>query len=103
MVSATELIDSVLEGESVEAVVESCVNEARERGTARRPRMQRFKGRSAAVSSVTGKRKDPRRRMLARRAARKGRAKRSMAAKKFARSSAGKRLHKMIGAGKLRR
>lgn len=106
MYDPASLIDAVIEGDDVEDVVDQVVedlNELRQRGTARRPRAQKFKHTSDAVSSVTGKRKDPKRRRIAMRAARKGKAKRKQAARRVARSAAGRRMRSKIASGKVRR
>jgi len=65
--------------------------------TAMRPRKRRFSKLGAAFNPITGKRKDPHKRVLARKVARKGRAKRKVAARKFARSAKGKLFHKKLG------
>ena len=95
-----ELIDAILDGESIQEVLDEAIKR-----TAIRPRKRRFARRGKAFNPLTGKRKDPRRRLIARKAARKGRAKRKAAAKRFARSSAGKRFHKKLGrlSAKIRR
>lgn len=89
--NATQLIDTLLEGQTAEDVVAEITR------SASRPRKRRFGRRGSSVNPVTGKRKDPRRRLKARKAARRGRAKRKMAARRFARSAKGRRFHKKLG------
>lgn len=86
-----ELIQRVVDGEDAGEVVEEL------KRTARRPRKRRFGRRGPGVNKVTGKRKDPRRRLIARRAARKGRGKRKAASRRFNRSAKGKQFHKKLG------
>ena len=91
MINAEDLIDAVLSGSSEEAIITEFVR------TARRPRKRRFGGRGAGVNPLTGKRKDPRKRRIARMAARRGRAKRRASARKFHRSARGKAFHRKLG------
>jgi hypothetical protein len=65
--------------------------------TARRPRKRRFARLGKGFSAITGKRKDPAIRLVMRRAARKGRAKRKMAARRFSHTAQGKSFHKKLG------
>jgi len=91
MSSAVDLIDAVVEGTTIDDVFEVMV------GTAVRPRKRRFSKRGKAFDPRTGKRKDPKKRRIARRSAVRHRAKRKMAARKFARSAKGRRFHKKLG------
>jgi hypothetical protein len=105
-----QLIDAYLDGASFDDLYEMIINGDIEldeddideqtgiRRTFRRPRLRRFRARGPAVSPVTGKRKDPRRRMLARKLARRFAGKRRQAARRFARSAKGKAFHKKLGA-----
>jgi hypothetical protein len=93
---AEDLIDALLEGEDVEDIIEDQLGEEPVR-TSRRPRKRRFGKRGVGVNPLTGKRKDPRARMRARRTARRFKAKRARAAKRFARSARGKQFHKKLG------
>lgn len=105
--NASDLIDVVLEGydpsDVVDCCVEDAVDEERQRGTARKPRVQRYAGRGPKVNPVTGKRKDPQRSRLMKRIAKRGsvQAKKGRALKRFARTGAGKQLHKKLGKKKL--
>lgn len=91
-VNAEKLIDLVVEDDlTAEEIIEAI------KRTFRRPRKRRFGRRGPAVDPLTGKRKDPRRRLAARKAARRGRAARRRARKKFARSAKGKRFFKKLG------
>lgn len=65
--------------------------------TYKRPRKRRFAARGPAVNPLTGKRKDPRKRAVARRVARKFAAKRKAASKRFARTAKSKQFHKKLG------
>ncbi len=87
---AEELIERVVDGEDAGELVEAI------KRTAMRPRKRRF-GRRRGINPITGKRKDPRRRLIARKAARKGRAKRKASQRRFNRSAKGKRFHKKLG------
>jgi len=84
-----DLIALVLEGVSASRVISYAVEGTLDeyiQGTIRRPRKQRFRGRGPAVSAKTGKRKDPRRRLIARRTARRFAAKRKAAARRLGRT-----------------
>lgn len=83
-----DLLDAAINGEDLDEVIKR---------TAARPRRRRFGG-NAARNPITGKRKDPRRRRIARLAARRSRSKRKAAIRKFTRSAKGKRFHKKLGA-----
>ena len=90
-----ELIQSVIDNNTSSAdVIDEIISRAQR--TAIRPRKRRFGKKSDAFDPITGKRKDPKRRLIARRAARKGRAKRKVSAKRFARSAKGKRFHRKL-------
>lgn len=93
--NAEDLIDALLEGGEVEDIIDQ-IDEEPVR-TSRRPRKRRFGKRGAAVNPLTGKRKDPRRRLIARKSARRHKASRKRAAKRFARSARGKTFHKKLG------
>lgn len=80
-----ELIEAVVDGQDVDDVLDEYI-----RGTVRRPRRRRFAKKGKRFDPHTGKRKDPRKARIARRAARRFRAKRKAAARKFARSGIGK-------------
>ena len=104
MLKASELIDAYMSGESIDILDNGNFQDNRDVEihtemirTARRPKKRRFGRRGKNVSSLTGKRKDPRRRMIARKAARRHKAARRMAARKFARSAKGKQFHKKLG------
>lgn len=96
--SLIDLIDRVVEGEDPKEIIET-VEEADTgpKRTFRRPRKRRFSKKGAAFSSLTGKRKDPRRRLKARRAARRSRVARKRAAKRFAKSAKGKSFYRKLG------
>jgi hypothetical protein len=65
--------------------------------TSRRPRLRKHRKKSQAFDPVTGKRKDPKRRLLARKTARRFASKRKAASRRFARSSKGKAFFRKLG------
>jgi len=65
--------------------------------TARRPRIRKYRRKSKAFDPVTGKRKDPKRRLLARKVARRFASKRRAASRRFARSAKGKAFFRKLG------
>lgn len=80
-----DLIEAVVNGQDPDEALEEYL-----RGTIQRPRRRRFARKGERFDPYTGKRKDPEKARKARRTARKFRAKRKIAARKFARSGVGK-------------
>lgn len=80
-----DLIEAVAEGKDADEALDEYL-----KGTIRRPRRRRFSRKGKRFNPVTGKRKDPRKARLARRTARKFKSRRKTAARKLARSGAGK-------------
>lgn len=70
----------------------------RAKRTFRRPRVRKFRKKSSAYDPVTGKRKDPKRRLIARKTARRFASKRRASARRFARSARGKAFFRKLGA-----
>lgn len=101
---ANYLITLFLETGDISATIDEVADTGPKR-TARRPRKRRFGGRGDAINPLTGKRKDPRKRLKARRTARRFAAKRKVALRKFTRSAKGKQFHKKLGklAARIRR
>jgi len=92
--TAEELIERVVQGEDASEVLDEIYVR---KGTARRPLKRRFGGRGSRINPYTGKRKDPKRSRIARKAARKGRVKRRQAQRRFSLSAKGKRFHRKLG------
>lgn len=94
---AFDLILSVAcDGVDPSVLVENITNEEINR-TSNRPRKRRFGNSGDAINPITGKRKDPKRRLIARIAARKFKAKRKASVRKFNVSSKGRNFHKKLG------
>jgi hypothetical protein len=80
-----EMIEAVVDGADANEILDEYM-----RGTIRRPRRRRFARKGKRFNPLTGKRKDPKKSRMARRSARRFRAKRRTAARKLARSGVGK-------------
>lgn len=89
--NAEELITQYLEGVPIEELFEELPRRSD------RPKKRRFSKLGKAFNAITGKKKDPHKRLKARKAARKSRAKRKASARKFNISAKGKLFHKKLG------
>jgi hypothetical protein len=93
--NANELIDSVIDGDSVDEAIDEIIG--RKQRTARKPRKRRFRGRGQRVDPITGKRKDPRRSRMMRKVRRRHKGKFRRSAQRTARKLRTRGFYKKIG------